>query len=116
MTNRVHDHQILSAVFAKMDVFALAVAMGVLGALGLFLSTAVLLLQPVPENMPVGPHLSTLAHYLPGYSVSWPGSVAGGLWGFALGFLAGVAGAVYWNIAHYVALGVMLISSAELAD
>ena len=30
--------------------------------------------------------------------------------------IAGMSGAIYWNIAHYVALGVMLISSAELAD
>ncbi|MEZ5570068.1 MAG: hypothetical protein R3E54_17305 [Halioglobus sp.] len=110
------DHEILSAVFAKMDVVGLSVAAGVLCAVGLSLATAVLLLQSVPENYPVGPHLSALADYLPGYSVSWPGVMVGAGYGFLGGAVAGFAGAVYWNLAHYVALGVMLISSAELAD
>jgi len=116
MNRAVQDHQILSAVFAKMDVLALTIAAGVLGSLGLFLATALLLLQSVPENYPVGPHLSALAEYLPGYSVTWMGTVVGAFYGFLVGAFAGFASAVYWNLAHYVALGVMLISSAELAD
>ena len=116
MNRPVRDHEILSAVFAKMDALALTVASGVLGALGLFLATAILLLQSVPENYPVGPHLSALADYLPGYSVSWGGTLVGAFYGFCVGGVAGFAAAVYWNLAHYVALGVMLISSAELAD
>lgn len=116
MHRPVKDHEILSAVFAKMDVPALSIAVGILGALLLFLATAILLLQTVPENYPVGPHLSALADYLPGYSVSWGGTLVGAFWGFVSGAVAGFAAAVYWNIAHYVALGVMLISSAELAD
>jgi len=116
MNRPVKDHEILSAVFAKMDVFALLVAAGVVCALGLFLATAVLLLQPVPEHYSVGPHLSALSDYLPGYSVSWPGSIVGGFYGFLVGAVIGFASGVYWNLAHYVALGVMLISSAELAD
>ncbi|MCR9104049.1 MAG: hypothetical protein NXI15_02050 [Gammaproteobacteria bacterium] len=116
MRRPVQDHEILSAVFAKMDAVALTIAAGTLGALLLFLATAILLLQSVPENYPVGPHLSALAEYLPGYAVSWPGSLVGAGYGFLLGGIAGFAAAVYWNLAHYVALGVMLISSAELAD
>ena len=116
MSRPVQDHEILSAVFAKMDTIALTIASGALGSLALFLATAILLLQPVPENYPVGPHLSALADYLPGYSVTWVGSIAGALYGFLIGAVAGFAAAVYWNLAHYVALGVMLISSAELAD
>lgn len=116
MDRPVKDHEILAAVFAKMDAVALMIALGVLGALGLFSATAVLLLQSVPENYAVGPHLSALADYLPGYSVSWPGSFIGAFYGFLVGAVAGFVGAVYWNLAHYVALGVMLISSAELAD
>lgn len=116
MNSPVKDHEILSAVFAKMDVPALTIATGILGALMLFFATAILLLQTVPENYPVGPHLSALADYLPGYSVTWPGTLVGAFYGFVCGGIAGFAVAVYWNIAHYVALGVMLISSAELAD
>ena len=116
MSRPVRDHEILAAVFAKMDALALTLASGVLGAIVLTLATAILLLQTVPENYPVGPHLSLLAEYLPGYSVTWPGVAVGAAYGFLIGALAGFAAAVYWNIAHYVALGVMLISSAELAD
>lgn len=116
MNRIVRDHEILSAVFAKMDVPAMSVAAGVLSAMTLFLATAILLLQSVPEGYPVGPHLSTLAYYLPGYEVSWYGSLIGAFYGFMIGAVGGFAIAVYWNLTHYVALGVMLISSAELAD
>lgn len=116
MTRQVRDHEILSAVFAKMDVPALTVAGGVLCSIALFMATAILLLQTVPADYPVGPHLSALADYLPGYSVSWPGAFVGAFYGFLSGAIAGFAAAAFWNITHYVALGVMLISSAELAD
>jgi len=116
MNRPVRDHEILSAVFAKMDVPAMAVAAGVLGSLLLFMATATLLLQDVPDHIPVGPHLDDLANYLPGYSVTWGGALVGACYGFLLGAVGGFAAAVYWNLTHYVALGVMLISSAELAD
>lgn len=116
MNRPVRDHEILSAVFAKMDVPAMSIAVGVLGSLVLFLATATLLMQDVPEHLPVGPHLKDLAGFLPGYEVSWIGAVWGALYGFLAGAVAGFAAAVYWNLTHYVALGVMLISSAELAD
>lgn len=116
MSRQVRDHEILSAVFAKMDVMALAVAGGVLCSIALFMATAILLVQNVPANYPVGPHLSALADYLPGYSVTWGGGVVGALYGFLGGAIGGFAAATFWNITHYVALGVMLISSAELAD
>lgn len=116
MKRQVRDHEILSAVFAKMDVPALSVAGGVLCSIALFMATAVLLMQSVPADYPVGPHLSALADYLPGYSVSWAGAFVGAFYGFLGGAIAGFSAAVFWNITHYVALGVMLISSAELAD
>lgn len=116
MSRSVQDHEILSAVFAKMDVPAMTVAGGVLCSLLLFLATATLLLQSVPEGVPVGPHLGTLGQYLPGYEVSWRGASFGVLYGFLIGAVGGFITAVYWNLTHYIALGVMLISSAELAD
>lgn len=94
----------------------MAVAAGVLCSLLLFLATATLLLQTVDPGQPVGPHLSKLGEYLPGYAVSWPGSLYGVFYGFLIGAIGGFVAAVYWNLTHYVALGVMLISSAELAD
>jgi hypothetical protein len=116
MNRPVRDHEILSAVFAKMDVPAMAVAAGTLCSLLLFLATTILLIQAVPQDYPVGPHLRDLSNYLPGYDVSWKGALVGAFYGFIGGAIAGFAAAVYWNLTHYVALGVMLISAAELAD
>jgi hypothetical protein len=116
MKRPVRDHEILAAVFAKMDVPAMTVAAAVLGALVLFLATAALLVQAEPGGYPVGPHLADLANYFPGYEVTWGGAFIGAFYGFLVGAVAGFAAAVYWNLTHYVALGVMLISSAELAD
>jgi hypothetical protein len=116
MNRPVQDHEILSAVFAKMDVPAMTLAAGVLCSILLFLATATLLLQTVPEGYPVGPHLGALGDYLPGYKVSWLGALVGAFYGFLAGALGGFATAVYWNLTHYVALGFMLISAAELAD
>jgi hypothetical protein len=116
MSRPIRDDEILSAVFAKMDVTAMAVAVGLLCSLLFFLATAVLLMQTAPENYPIGQHLSDLSDYLPGYSVSWAGALVGACYAFLLGALAGFFAAVYWNLTHYFALGVMLISSAQLAD
>jgi hypothetical protein len=116
MSTSTRDHEILAAVFAKMDVPAMTVAAGFLCSLLLFLATAILLMQTVPENYPVGPNLSELGEYLPGYSVSWVGAFIGAGYGFLIGAIAGFAAAVYWNLTHYIALGVMLISAAQLAD
>jgi hypothetical protein len=116
MNRPVQDHEILSAVFAKMDVLGMAVAAGVLCAILLVLATATLLLQSVPEGSPIGPHLGALGDYLPGYEVTWAGALFGGFYGFLIGAAGGFTAAVYWNLTHYVALGFLLISSAELAD
>lgn len=110
------DKAILAAVFAKMDVVAMGVAFGVIGAAVLFLGTAVLLVQTVPEGFPVGPHLSLLADYLPGFSVSWGGSVMGLIYGFVLGWVFGVLLAASWNFTHYLSLGALLLRSAMMAD
>jgi riboflavin transporter FmnP len=110
------DKAILAAVFAKMDPVAMAVAIGVIFSLGLFLATTILLLQTVPEGYPVGPHLIALADYLPGYAVTWGGSVFGLVYGFLIGAVIGYVVAVVWNFAHYLSLGAMLLKVAMMAD
>ena len=110
------DRAVLSAVFAKMDAVAMAIALGMLFALGLFLTTAVLLMQSVPEGYPVGTHLSALSDYLPGYSVTWAGAFAGLLNGFVIGGVVGFVIAMFWNLSHYIALASMLVKTAILAD
>ena len=110
------DKAVLAAVFAKMDNVAMAAATGVICALGLFLATAILLLQTVPEGYPVGPHLSALSDYLPGYSVSWAGSVMAIIYGFIMGGVLGFLLASIWNLTHYLSLGAMLLRTAMMAD
>jgi|TARA_Y100000589_G_scaffold65259_1_gene56784 riboflavin transporter FmnP len=110
------DQALLSAMFARMDVLGMSIAVGVLTGLALFLATAILLLQDVPAGYPIGPHLNVLSDYLPGYSVSWAGSVAGLLDGFVLGAIAGFVVALLWNLTRYIALASMLIKTAVLAD
>ena len=110
------DRELLSAVFAKADVPALAVSLGILCSLGLFLATAILLMQEVPQGYPVGPNLGTLSDYLPGYRITWPGALIGAVYGFLAGAVTGFFLAVYWNLTHYLAMGIILIKSASLAD
>jgi hypothetical protein len=96
------DKAVLMAAFARIDPVALAVAMGAVGALGLFLMTVALLVKGAPPGAPVGPHLALLGIYLPGYSVSWTGSVIGALYAFLLGGVTGFVWAVMWNLTHYL--------------
>lgn len=110
------DKAILAAVFAKIDTVAMAVAFGTLIALGLFLATAILLMQTVPEGYPVGPHLSSLQDYLPGYSVSWGGAFLGLVYGFIIGAVLGFLLALVWNFTHYLSLGALVLKSAIMAD
>ncbi len=110
------DRAVLAAIFAKMDVTAMAVATSVIFALGLFLATALLLVQSVPEGYPIGPHLSALADYLPGYSVTWGGAFIGAGYGALIGAVVGFFIALTWNITHYLSLGAMLLKAAVMAD
>jgi len=80
--------RVLRAAYARYDEVALATAVGVVFALALFLLTAV----PVARGLVVeGMILSSLAAYLPGYSVSWSGALLGGLAGACGGALFGFA-------------------------
>lgn len=90
------------AAFGRIDVVALAVAMGTVFALGLFLMTVALLIKGAPPDMRVGPHLSLLSIYMPGFSVSWVGAVIGAAYAWIVGAAIGFALAVLWNLTHYL--------------
>jgi hypothetical protein len=96
------DQAVLMAAFGRIDVVALAVAMGTVFALALFLMTVALLIKGAPPSMRVGPHLSLLGIYLPGYSVSWGGSVIGATYAWIVGAVIGFVWAVLWNLSHYL--------------
>ena len=95
---------IARAAFARLDAVALAVAMGCVFALGLWFATVMLLLKDTPPGVPIGPNLALLANYLPGYSVSWIGSLLGGFYGFLIGCGFGAIVAAVWNVAHHIYL------------
>lgn len=96
-TNAAGRQQILEEAFALLDPLALGLAVGLVCGFGLFLAGVLLLLK---GGETVGPNLSLLRHFLPGFTVSWPGVF--------LGFVeAGVGGFVLGNIAARLRNGLM---------
>lgn len=81
----------IQAAIARLRVGIMAISLGMLGGLGLFLATAWLLIRSGPN---VGQTLGLLAHYYPGYSVTWPGAFVGLAYGALTGALAG--GSLAW--------------------
>jgi hypothetical protein len=84
----VPAEKLIEVVFAKLDPVALGTAIGVVGGLGLFLTTALLMLT---GGDAVRRTLSLLGQYLFGFEVTWKGAGVGlleaGLGGFAVGYL-----------------------------
>jgi hypothetical protein len=102
------SEQIVRAAFARLDVLAIAVALGALGALTLWLMTAALLIKGAPPGMHVGGHLGLLEHFLPRYGVSWRGSFLGAVYGFIVGFVVGGIVGTAWNLTHHIYLMIAL--------
>lgn len=100
--SKLDTDALFAATFARLDVIALSVALGVVVAVGLFLLTVTLLIQGAPPGIPVGPRLTTLGEYLPGYSVTWRGSLVGLGYGSLIGAFLGFLLAVLWNVSHHV--------------
>lgn len=94
------DKAILLAAFGKIDVVALAVALGCAGACIVFLAALALLVKGAPPGVAVGPHLALLGAWLPGFSVTLTGAVLGALYGAILGVVAGGLIAAIWNFTH----------------
>ena len=92
------EWNLVRPVIVRLRASLMAVAAGVLGGFGLFVST-VWLVQRGGEN--VGQHLSLLSNYFPGYRVSW----AGAFIGFAYGAVtsAAIGYSVAW-VYNYVLL------------
>lgn len=106
------DKAILMTAFAKMDPVALAVALGTIWAVLLVFLTAILLVKGSPEGAHVGQHLGLLAIYLPGYSVSWVGSLVGAGYMWVIGAVVGFVLAVLWNLTHYIYVVMIVVRAA----
>jgi hypothetical protein len=108
--------QIVRAAFARLDVLALAVALGCLGALTLSLMTAALLLKGAAPGRHIGEHLGLLQHFLPHYGVSWRGSLLGAVYGFIVGFVVGGIVGTVWNLTHHIYLMLALRRDSTTLD
>ena len=78
----------------QMNALARGIVFGAVAGLAIFAATNFLLLKG-GEN--VGPHLALLGQFLPGYTVTFIGSLIGLAYGFGLGFAVGYAFARVYN-------------------
>lgn len=92
-------------LFATFDTLAFVVASACVAALVMFLATAILLVAGPAPGHPVGPHLSALMPFWPGYSVTWVGAAIGAFYAAIGGALIGFVIAVFWNLSHIVIVG-----------
>ncbi len=82
----------------RLNAKAWGLSFGLLGGLGVFVSTMILVLKGGER---VGPHLGLLAVYLPGYRVTVAGAFLGFIYLFVIGYALGrVLGTIYNAIAH----------------
>ena len=80
-------------VIQQLNGRAWGIAMGLLLGIGLFVATNFLVLKGGQE---VGPHLALIGEYLPGYRVSFVGSLIGFVYLFVIGYGIGrIIGSVY---------------------
>lgn len=92
MTQNGEDETLRDALL-RMNARAWGIGIGLLLGTGLFVATNILVVRGGPN---VGQHLSLLAIYLPGYSVSFLGSLIGFVYAFVGGYALGrVIGLVY---------------------
>lgn len=78
----------------RLHALAQGLGCGVVAGLGLFLATNWLVVKGGPV---VGPHLALLAQFLPGYRVTFAGSLVGLAYGFVGGFAGGYLLGVVYN-------------------
>ena len=81
----------------RLNARAWGISTGLLMGGGLFLATIFLVIR---GGETVGPHLSMLRVFFPGYSVTWPGAFIGFVYAFVLGYALGrIIGSVYNRLA-----------------
>jgi hypothetical protein len=100
LNEQLLDEQLIEAAFARLHIRAFVLAAGVVGGLALSTATALLLLKGAPSGVSVGGHLALLSNYLPGYSVSWIGSLIGLAYGFVVGAMFGGMISISWNLSR----------------
>lgn len=80
----------------RLNARAWGIAGGLFLGLGLFGATNILILRGAPAGQHVGPTLGRLAYFLPGYSVTFVGSLIGFVYMFVIGYAVGrMVGGLY---------------------
>jgi len=88
------EQRALAKVISEVHEQGWGLAVGLVLGLGLLIATNVLVFRGGEE---VGPHLSLLSIYLPGYSVTILGSLIGFVYAFVIGYGAGRVVATIYN-------------------
>lgn len=88
------EERVLRKTLARANEQGWGIAFGLLCGLGLFLATAILLIEGGPNP---GPRLGLLRVYFPGYSVTWLGSFVGFVYAFVGGYAIGRTVATIYN-------------------
>jgi hypothetical protein len=94
----IEEQRALNAAIEDSNEKAWAIGFGLTLAFGLFAATNVII--PM-DGSNVGLHLQLLRVYLPGYSVTFAGSVIGIIYAFVLGYLSGRVIALYHRLAGW---------------
>jgi hypothetical protein len=107
MTAREDDdreiERLVETRLLRVNALSFGIVAGLVAGLGLFAATNWLVLKGGAhgDHGEVGPHLSLLAQYFIGYSVTFVGSLIGFLWAFACGLAVGYCGSWLYNaVAH----------------
>ena len=88
----------LQHMLLRLNERAWGISVGLLLGLGLFAATNILVIR---GGQVVGPHLNLLGVYLPGYRVTFLGSLVGFVYMFVIGYgLGRLVGWVYNRVAH----------------
>jgi hypothetical protein len=91
---RQEQWAIIKPAIARLRASIMAVVLGIIGGTTLWLATVWLV---VKGGQVVGPHLSLLGNYFPGYTVSWPGAFVGFVYGALSGGFIGYSVAFIYN-------------------
>jgi len=93
MMTRHEEDETLQNALLRLNARAWGIGMGLLLGVLLFVATNVLVIR---GGQNVGQHLGLLSIYLPGYSVSFVGSLIGFVYAFVGGYALGrIVGSVY---------------------
>ncbi len=91
------EEELIQRAVIRLNAKFLGLVLGLLMGFGLFAATIILVIKGGPNP---GEHLGLLSQFFPGYAITFPGSLIGFAYAFAVGFLMGaVIGVVYNKVA-----------------